>query len=88
MAPKDRVQTWNIVTGDKVKKWQFGRPMNASLRPSINLLHLISPNLEQVAIIAGKDKDTIGEIKSVDRKRNLVVVDGKKLVWTANIFSC
>jgi ribosomal protein L24 len=36
--------------------------------------------LSKVAIIAGKDKDTIGEIKSVDRKRNLVVVDGKKLV--------
>ncbi|KAH8550780.1 translation protein SH3-like domain-containing protein [Umbelopsis sp. PMI_123] len=49
VAPKDRVKTWNIVTGDKV------------------------------AIIAGKDKDTIGEIKSVDRRRNLVVVDGKKL---------
>ncbi|KAG2180961.1 hypothetical protein INT43_008543 [Umbelopsis isabellina] len=49
VAPKDRVETWNVVTGDKV------------------------------AIIAGKDKDTIGEIKSVDKKRNLVYVDGKKL---------
>ncbi|KAI8375206.1 translation protein SH3-like domain-containing protein [Blakeslea trispora] len=47
--PKDRVTTWNIVTGDKV------------------------------AIIAGKDKDTIGEIKSVDRKTNTVIVEGKKL---------
>ncbi|KAI8997003.1 translation protein SH3-like domain-containing protein [Pilobolus umbonatus] len=47
--PKDRIPTWNIVTGDKV------------------------------AIIAGKDKDTIGEIKSVNRATNTVIVEGKKL---------
>ncbi|KAI8141948.1 translation protein SH3-like domain-containing protein [Fennellomyces sp. T-0311] len=47
--PKDRIQQWNIVRGDKV------------------------------AIIAGKDKDTIGEIKSVNRKTNTVLVEGKKL---------
>ncbi|KAI8336940.1 translation protein SH3-like domain-containing protein [Chlamydoabsidia padenii] len=34
---------------------------------------------DKVAIIAGKDKDTIGEIKSVDRKTNSVIVEGKKL---------
>ncbi|ORX57658.1 translation protein SH3-like protein [Hesseltinella vesiculosa] len=49
VAPKDRIQQWNIVMGDKV------------------------------GIIAGKDKGTIGEIKSVDRKTNSVIVEGKKL---------
>ncbi|KAG2226905.1 hypothetical protein INT45_010184 [Circinella minor] len=34
---------------------------------------------DKVAIIAGKDKDTIGEIKSVNRDTNTVVVEGKKL---------
>ncbi|KAI9478026.1 MAG: translation protein SH3-like domain-containing protein [Benjaminiella poitrasii] len=34
---------------------------------------------DKVAIVAGKDKDTIGEIKSVDRKTNTVIVEGKKL---------
>ncbi|KAI7899306.1 translation protein SH3-like domain-containing protein [Cokeromyces recurvatus] len=34
---------------------------------------------DKVAIIAGKDKDTIGEIKSVNRKTNTVIVEGKKL---------
>lgn len=35
--------------------------------------------LQKVAIIAGKDKDTIGEVKSVNRKLNIVYVEGKKL---------
>ncbi|KAI9311669.1 translation protein SH3-like domain-containing protein [Dichotomocladium elegans] len=34
---------------------------------------------DKVAIIAGKDKDTIGEIKSVNRQTNTVIVEGKKL---------
>jgi ribosomal protein L24 len=38
----------------------------------------------QVAIIAGKDKDTIGEIKSVNRQTNTVIVEGKKLVMAHN----
>lgn len=50
MNPKEKINHWNIVTGDKV------------------------------AIIAGKDKDTIGEIKSVNRSNNTVIVEGKKLV--------
>ncbi|CAO3653301.1 unnamed protein product [Mucor fragilis] len=49
MNPKEKINHWNIVTGDKV------------------------------AIIAGKDKDTIGEIKSVNRSNNTVIVEGKKL---------
>ncbi|KAG0743390.1 hypothetical protein G6F62_004784 [Rhizopus arrhizus] len=35
---------------------------------------------DKVAVIAGKDKDTIGEVKSVDRKTNTLIVEGKKLV--------
>ncbi|KAI8368122.1 translation protein SH3-like domain-containing protein [Radiomyces spectabilis] len=34
---------------------------------------------DKVAIIAGRDKDTIGEIKSVNRQTNTVIVEGKKL---------
>ncbi|CEG73308.1 hypothetical protein CU097_014657 [Rhizopus azygosporus] len=34
---------------------------------------------DKVAIIAGKDKDTIGEVKSVDRKNNTLIIEGKKL---------
>ncbi|KAJ8656378.1 ribosomal protein L24 [Lichtheimia ornata] len=34
---------------------------------------------DKVAIIAGKDKDTIGEIKAVNRQTNTVLVEGKKL---------
>ncbi|KAI9020135.1 translation protein SH3-like domain-containing protein [Phycomyces nitens] len=34
---------------------------------------------DKVAIIAGRDKDTIGEIKSVNRETNTVIVEGKKL---------
>ncbi|KAI8053120.1 translation protein SH3-like domain-containing protein [Gilbertella persicaria] len=34
---------------------------------------------DKVAVIAGKDKDTIGEIKSVNRQTNTVIVEGKKL---------
>ncbi|KAI8071263.1 translation protein SH3-like domain-containing protein [Gongronella butleri] len=49
VAPKDRIQQWHILTGDKV------------------------------GIIAGKDKGTIGEIKSVNRATNTVIVEGKKL---------
>ncbi|KAI9254663.1 translation protein SH3-like domain-containing protein [Sporodiniella umbellata] len=34
---------------------------------------------DKVAIIAGKDKDTIGEVKSVNRDTNTLIVGGKKL---------
>ncbi|KAG1451350.1 hypothetical protein G6F56_008108 [Rhizopus delemar] len=34
---------------------------------------------DKVAVIAGKDKDTFGEVKSVDRQTNTVIIGGKKL---------
>ncbi|KAG0180826.1 SPT3 Dosage dependent suppressor of Ty-induced promoter mutations-like protein [Apophysomyces sp. BC1034] len=34
---------------------------------------------DKVAVIAGRDKDTIGEVKRVNRQTNTVIVEGKKL---------
>ncbi|KAI7863177.1 translation protein SH3-like domain-containing protein [Spinellus fusiger] len=34
---------------------------------------------DKVGIIAGRDKDTIGEVKSVNRDNNTIIVEGKKL---------
>lgn len=66
--PKDRIKQWNIVKGDKVgysiQEVTFDMAPNKTV---------------QVAIIAGKDKDTIGEIKAVNRQNNTVLVEGKKL---------
>ncbi|KAL1930678.1 hypothetical protein VTP01DRAFT_10840 [Rhizomucor pusillus] len=36
---------------------------------------------DKVAVIAGKDKDTIGTVKSVNRRANTVIVEGKNLVY-------
>lgn len=65
--PKDKIKQWNIVTGDKV-----------NLQPFLSFYSY--SHVVQVAIIAGKDKDTIGEVKSVDRKNNTLIIEGKKLV--------
>lgn len=72
--PKEKIVHWNIVTGDKVKKKK-----RKQIYPGKDSTFFLTW-FTQVAIIAGKDKDTIGEIKSVNRQTNTVIVEGKKLV--------
>ncbi|CAO3652236.1 unnamed protein product [Cunninghamella echinulata] len=49
------------------------------VHPKDKLPHWNIVTGDKVAIIAGKDKDTIGEVKSVNCSTNTVIIEGKKL---------
>ncbi|KAI8882476.1 translation protein SH3-like protein [Backusella circina FSU 941] len=55
----------------------FSKPQWVNPKDRITQWNIVTG--DKVAIIAGKDKDTIGEIKSVNRQTNTVIVEGKKL---------
>ncbi|KAI8967111.1 translation protein SH3-like domain-containing protein [Mycotypha africana] len=54
-------------------------PATKSIKPQNKITKWNIVSGDKVAIIAGRDKDTIGEVKSVDRKTNTLFVEGKKL---------
>lgn len=75
---KDQIKTWNIVKGDKVR-FDLAAPPAVYECCSDRYLAICM----QVAVIAGKDKDTIGTVKSVNRRANTVIVEGKNLASIA-----